>query len=130
MSSPTGNNEATDDRAHAVRADNEVSLNGSPVSKAKAAGPPRSLRSSVSLVIEMQPHLPRPTQDVLGGRDWRGSRTGAPNLLIIHVLTNGVRCDAAAVAPVAVDELAGLSMRRLQEHRRCPAGVVPGWGVG
>ena len=53
---PTGN-EATDDRAHAVRADNEVSLNGSPVSKAKA----RSATEVSDLgqpVIEMQPGAP------------------------------------------------------------------------
>ncbi len=64
MSSPTGD-EAADERAHAVRADNEVRLNGSAVGEAQA-GRAAEVPDLGQPVIEMQPGATqRAAQDAL-----------------------------------------------------------------
>ena len=105
---PTGN-EATDGRAHAVRADNEVRLNGSPVSKAEA----RSATQVSDLgqpVIEMQAGAPqRTTQDALevGTMDPVIGRTA--NMLISCSHEPGAPrcgCRRASFGPVVIFEQA------------------------
>jgi hypothetical protein len=114
----TTGDEAADERAHAVRADNEVRLNGSPIGEAQA-GSATEVPDLGQPMIEMQPGATQRTaQDALEVRAVDPVVGCTANPLVTHVLMNRMRRDAAAVPPVAVDELAwlGRDSRECVEH--------------
>ena len=104
---PTGD-EAADERAHAVRANNEIRLNGSPIGEAQTCSA-TEVPDLGQPMIEMQPGATQRTaQDALEVRAMDPVVGRTANPLVTHVLMNRMRRDAAAVPPASVDQLAWL----------------------